>query len=48
MGLPVATLQQLEVATTTLCSQTWSEVRLAPPWATQRAQPAHIIPPVTH
>uniref|UniRef100_A0A9L0IXH1 Ectonucleoside triphosphate diphosphohydrolase 2 n=1 Tax=Equus asinus TaxID=9793 RepID=A0A9L0IXH1_EQUAS len=39
MGLPVATLQQLEVATTTLCSQTWSEVRLAPPWATQRAQP---------
>lgn len=26
MGLPVATLQQLEDATVTVCNQTWSEV----------------------
>ncbi|XP_046538895.1 ectonucleoside triphosphate diphosphohydrolase 2 isoform X2 [Equus quagga] len=31
MGLPVATLQQLEVATTTLCSQTWSELQARAP-----------------
>lgn len=30
MGLPVATLQQLEAAVVTVCSQTWSEVRPAP------------------
>ncbi|XP_010835390.1 PREDICTED: ectonucleoside triphosphate diphosphohydrolase 2 [Bison bison bison] len=30
MGLPVATLQQLEGAVVTLCNQTWSEVRPAP------------------
>ena len=31
MGLPVATLQQLEAAVVTICNQTWSEVRPAPP-----------------
>lgn len=31
MGLPVATLQQLESAVVTVCSQTWTEVRPAPP-----------------
>lgn len=30
MGLPVATMKQLEDATLTLCNQTWSEVRPAP------------------
>lgn len=30
MGLPVASLQQLEAAVATVCSQTWSEVRPAP------------------
>ncbi|XP_070107330.1 ectonucleoside triphosphate diphosphohydrolase 2 isoform X2 [Equus caballus] len=31
MGLPVATLQQLEAAATTLCSQTWSELQARAP-----------------
>lgn len=30
MGLPVATLQQLEAAVVTVCNQTWSEVRPVP------------------
>lgn len=30
MGLPVASLQQLEAAVATVCNQTWSEVRPAP------------------
>lgn len=42
MGLPVATLQQLEVATVTICNQTWAEVSetcfpppvgFTPPWS---------------
>lgn len=37
MGLPVATLQQLEAAVATVCNQTWSEVR--PPPRSSRAAP---------
>lgn len=47
MGLPVATLQQLEAAVVTICNQTWSEVRPAPPSsrAAQGAQPASVTRP---
>nr|XP_020037492.1 ectonucleoside triphosphate diphosphohydrolase 2 isoform X1 [Castor canadensis] len=31
MGLPVATLQQLEVATVTICNQTWAELQARAP-----------------
>lgn len=37
MGLPVATLQQLEAAVVTVCNQTWSEVR-PPPRSPRAAQ----------
>lgn len=51
MGLPVATLQQLEAAVVTVCSQTWSEVRPAPllhqgcaGWCWGFCQPASDLP----
>lgn len=41
MGLPVATLQQLEAAAVTVCNQSWSEVGPA-----RGARPASVMPPV--
>lgn len=47
MQLPVATMQQLEAAVVTVCSQTWSEVNLlpAPPGLGKRARPTSSGPP---